>query len=165
MASKCDVCSSQLVYILVYTAVADEGISGTGGTLRKDFFKEEYKLNNTIGKINEIDVFMVRLCAHYVQMIMAAATCIYQNSHVNDQFITCMMHAIQSCIYAEPEPAFALAKRNAGSWYKISICNSLRVKRKNPGYEFSISSLACNLCLKYGNDNNTVSELIYVFCN
>jgi hypothetical protein len=28
-----------------------EGISGTGGTLRQDFFKEEYKLNNAIGKI------------------------------------------------------------------------------------------------------------------
>jgi hypothetical protein len=33
------------------TAVADEGISGTGGTLRKDFFKEEYILNNAIGTL------------------------------------------------------------------------------------------------------------------
>ena len=113
---------------MVYTAVADEGILGTGGTLRKDFFKEEYKLNNAIGKINEMNVFIVCLCAQYVQMIMAAATCIYQNSHVNDQFITRMMHATQSCICAEPEPAFVLAKKNAGSGYEISICNSPRVK-------------------------------------
>ncbi|CAB4024597.1 3-hydroxyisobutyryl- hydrolase, mitochondrial-like isoform X2, partial [Paramuricea clavata] len=32
-------------------AVAVEGISGTGGTLRQDFFKEEYKLNNAIGTL------------------------------------------------------------------------------------------------------------------
>jgi hypothetical protein len=36
------------------TAVADEGISGTGGTLRKDFFKEEYILNNAIGTVLKI---------------------------------------------------------------------------------------------------------------
>ncbi|XP_028405293.1 3-hydroxyisobutyryl-CoA hydrolase, mitochondrial-like [Dendronephthya gigantea] len=32
-------------------AVAEEGISGTGGTLRRDFFKEEYQLNNAIGTL------------------------------------------------------------------------------------------------------------------
>lgn len=36
---------------LTLPAVAEEGISGTGGTLRRDFFKEEYQLNNAIGEI------------------------------------------------------------------------------------------------------------------
>ena len=35
-------------------AVAEEGTSGTGGTLRRDFFKEEYTLNNAIGRILKI---------------------------------------------------------------------------------------------------------------
>ncbi|XP_046840116.1 3-hydroxyisobutyryl-CoA hydrolase, mitochondrial-like [Xenia sp. Carnegie-2017] len=31
--------------------IAEEGILGTGGTLRQDFFKEEYQLNNAIGTL------------------------------------------------------------------------------------------------------------------
>ena len=53
-----------------------EGISGTGGTLRQDFFKEEYKLNNAIGKILFHVCLFVRLSVT-LSLCLSTHLCIY----------------------------------------------------------------------------------------